>query len=343
MLHVTASAPYHAVWEGGGVCFADQVGTALGPVPGLRLVLSGRGHVDLPTLSDYHPDPDSPKKRPLDPLPSTLPSCASLQFTPTDRLTYSYERIDNRGNSIKEGGTDPVSLEQAELLGWLVGAGTINKDQSVRLALKDQGSVHTAMSVVQKASGSCEVNVYPKAAGFDITITKGDIHHQIRRMGFHNKFPCGISRLSERHVRAFLHGLWATDGWGYTKNGGNEIILGLSQAKCPYLLHGVAMLHAGLGINYRMEPKNSSHRIIVYGYNDYRNLLRLVGSVGAFNLMHSPVPKAPKTQTIRVAKSGARWYEATVQRSLHLPSINAYSLRTPCLTMTPTPRRLMPT
>lgn len=320
MINCTLAYAHHPLWTPAGVRFACQEGVLSSPSIGQTIVLLGGGRIDLPALSEYSPDRDSPADRPLDPLPLTLPAPRCLPFPQTDRLTYSYQRIDNRGRSITETGTDTISLLDAEVLGWMVGCGTLQSaGQSLRAAASSVGGLHRLNLLLSNCFKNSKVSAYPKASGYDLTITGGDARHLLNRFEFCGRFPCAISRLSRNHVRAFLTGLWACEGWAFTKRGGNSVICGLGFMDDPFLVSGLQMLHSGLGLTVGIEQaKTGSRKLVFTGYSEYHTLKTEIGSFASSNFVSPPVPKIPKHPATAIALDGVVWYAAKVRRGLRI-------------------------
>ncbi len=132
-------------------------------------------------------------------------------------LPYDYFFNDNQGKQHHATGVEQITEGKAEILGWLLGDGTINNaSQSVRFANSDVWCLNHLERLVNKEFPTVKVSWYNKLAGFDLTMTGGinnPLRHFIRKMCFIEGFPTAVSLFHDKAQIAFLRGLWGADGW----------------------------------------------------------------------------------------------------------------------------------
>lgn len=293
--------------------------------PCLRVILRGGHFYDLPDHARLRPSPSAiPEPILSQTTGNLLPAPCYLPPAQLSVVPYNYVAQDNRGNSHRYVGDVTVLPSQAELLGWLTGAGTLHSEnQSIRFASGDQAALHRVKMLCTKSFPGVGVNWYPKLSGYDLTFTAGinnPLKHFLRQMDFQHGCPMAVGRhFSECGIQAFLQGLWGADGWLYTRKGGQDVIFGLSRSPNEYLFSWLRLLHAGLGLQGARETdKHGSSRLVFNGYVNYARFMSKIGQIGSRKLPSVPIRRTAPTPPTYLANGGEMWYDAPVAKVLRL-------------------------
>jgi len=264
------------------------------------------------------------------------PARRRLLQTPC-KLSYDYLYNDNQGTQHRAIGVEWINDNKAEILGWLVGDGTINNaSQSVRFANSDVWCLKHLERLVTKEFPTVKVTWYSKQTGFDLTMTGGihnPLRHFIRKMCFVEGFPTAASLFHESAQVSFLRGLWGADGWMSDKKGGNDVDMGLRRGTNTAFSSLMRDIHASHGLRgqRRDSPTKNypdAHRLIFSGYANYRLFVDSIGQLRDKKLKYTPVVRtSPRVQTF-ADHTGDYWYETPVLKILRLPhAVSVYEIK----------------
>ena len=253
-----------------------------------------------------------------------------LQPTAPTVIPYSYESMDNQGTAHSYMGDQVIDETLAELLGWLVGDGTVTSErQSIRFSNSDVWCLTRVQELVERAFPTVKVSWYAKNAGFDITLTGGinnPLKHFIRRMNFQQGFPTAVSLFDRACVIAFLRGIWGAHGWASSRKGGNDIDMGIRRSNNSSYTSLLRDLHASIGMRgqRRDTPTKANpdkHRLVFSGYSNYRVFYDMVGRIAEKNLQAPPVRRRDVAHATQQDSIGNVWYETQIQRIIRLPEV----------------------
>lgn len=265
-------------------------------------------------------------------------------YSPHERLAhagpteihYDYEWSDNRKRVVHETGDLKVSPEHAELLGWLVGDGTLHAErQSLRFSNSDVWVLSHVQRLVESLFPQVKVSWYAKNAGYDITLTAGirnPLRAFIRSMGFVDGWPAAITEFDEECRRSFLRGFWGANGWVHIRKGGNDVDMGLSRGNDDGFTSLMRDLHASIGMRgQRRETPTvanpNSHRLVFSGYANYRIFAEKIGQIGARQIEAPPVKRHPPVPTaLMVDKQGHSWYLTPIQKIVRTGLLPCYEV-----------------
>jgi hypothetical protein len=249
----------------------------------------------------------------------SVSACFSSTQAP---LPYSFTKANNAGRAVAHTGALTLTADNCELVGWLVGAGTLFKEgQSMRFASSSAGSLHRVQRLVSTAFPGVSVKVYPKHVGFDLTLTggiKNPLNIFLHALSWRYGLPACLMQMAKPNAIAFLRGLWGADGWMHGRKGGSDVDLGLARrsdderdtTETLRLLHSLLL---GMSGQIRTERKRPGHRLVFSGYRNYAIFQREIGTIGDKVLPAPPVSR-PYQQPPVVAFGQTNWYEAPVQR-----------------------------
>jgi len=242
-------------------------------------------------------------------------------------IPYDLMKANNRGVLTRVTGTFHVTRDQAELLGWLVGGGTISSEkQSIRFAGSDVWVLKHVERLAVAAFPGIRVKWYAKNAGFDITLTAGinnPLREYLRVMQIENSFPVMVGRFHKENLDAFLQGLWGADGWCCVRKGGNDVELGLTRTDDEGYTSIVRDTHATIGMyglrrNAATKEAPNRHRLIFAGYPNYRVFSDRVKQIRNNRIKLPPIKRLPDGKESRIDSHGNSWYKTPVQRILRM-------------------------
>lgn len=265
-----------------------------------------------------------------------LPAPCALPRPSSTVVPYSYTTTNNAGRATTCVGSRVVTPDEAELLGWLVGDGSLHaENQSIRFANGDAAVLQRVTMLCKQAFPDVKISWYPKVAGYDLTFTKGinnPLRDFLRQMDFYEGCPLAVGQhFAKPELVAFLRGLWGADGWCYSRKGGNDIMFGLSRTSNQHLLSWIRLLHAGLDIHGAREvAKNGSERIVFNGYPNYAAFMREIGQIGQRVLSAPPVRRAKPSPPHYLANAGESWYDAPVLKIVRLTTPSLVCKIYPC-------------
>lgn len=248
---------------------------------------------------------------------------------------YEYEWSDNKKRVIHEKGTYKVSPDHAELLGWLLGDGTLHAErQSLRFSNSDVWVLTHVQNLVERLFPQVKVSWYAKNAGYDITLTAGirnPLRSFIRSMDFRDGWPVSVSLFDEECRASFLRGLWGANGWVHVRKGGNDVDLGLSRGSDDGFTSLLRDYHASIGMRGQRretptELNPNSHRLVFSGYANYRVFYRVVGQIGATKIEAPPVKKEQPPPSLTVDTQGNPWYLTPIQKIRRIGKLPCYEV-----------------
>jgi hypothetical protein len=239
-------------------------------------------------------------------------------------MPYDYWAPNNRGVLSNYKGKHIVTCYQAELLGWLLGEGSLHAErQSIRFISGDTAKLHRVALVSSRAFSNLNVRWYAKNGAYDLTLTSGidnPLRHFIRMCDFYEGCPMAFGRhLSEDKTIDFLRGVWGANGWLYVKKGGNDVSFGLNRIRNEYLFSWLRLLHATLGMyGARETSKDGAFRLVFSGYRNYATFKLKIDQIGDQRLAAAPVHRSMPTAPRYLAQDGNQWYDAPVLKVHHL-------------------------
>lgn len=324
MLYPGSLAADTAVFHRGEVTLAREVGKPIGRCFCKRVVCAGGHSFDAPLSAPLR----VPQSLTVERLRSGIALHApSSQPCPSrSKISYGYTAPDNTGAHHVHSGTFYPTTEQAELLGWLVGDGTIHaKNQSIRFANSDVWVLQHVRDLVARAFPTVTIKFYAKNIGYDMLLT-GGINNPLRaflcKQRFVDEWPTTVSLFAERERIAFLRGLWGSDGWCSVRKGGNDVAMGLSRRNLDGFTSQCRMFHAFMGMNAQRrdtptETYPNRHRLVFSGYRNYTTFYNTVGEIRFQHLEAPPVRKEkPKPKDMIV--QGVLAHEARIIKVLRL-------------------------
>lgn len=219
------------------------------------------------------------------------------------KIRYIYTAANNAGREITRKGFFYPTESEAELLGWMVGGGTIHsRKQSIRFADTDVWVLQHVKDLVNTCYPTVKDTLYPKNIGFDIVLTGGinnPLRAFIRQQAFVGEWPTAVCRYALPERIAFLRGLWGADGWCSVRKGGNDVVMGLSRSINNGYTSQCRMFHALMGMNGQRretptEAYPNKHRLVFSGYRNYTTFYQQVGQLRTQHLTAPPVRRAKR-------------------------------------------------
>lgn len=309
---------------------------ATGVKQALRVEMRGGYYFEAPLTARMRlPDGRSPRVEDL--------RTGFVLFSPYDRpapagpcqVAYDYEWVDNNRKVHREKGQQLLTPLHAELLGWLVGDGTLHAErQSLRFANSDVWVLKHVERLVTRTFPSVKVTWYAKLAGYDITLTggiKNPLRHFLRSMMFVEGWPTAVSSFDEECRNAFLRGYWGADGWVHVRKGGTDVDLGIRRCMNDGFTSLLRDLHASIGMRgqRRETPTKATpslHRLVFSGYGNYRVFSARVGQVRDMKLEAPPVKRKIAPPPLTVDAAGCRWYETPISKIRDLGPCPCYEV-----------------
>ena len=251
------------------------------------------------------------------------------------KIPYEYEWSDNKKRTVHEKGEYLVTPDHAELLGWLLGDGTLHAErQSLRFSNSDVWVLTHVQNLVERLFPAVKVSWYAKNAGYDITLTAGirnPLRAFIRSMDFQDGWPISVSLFDEECRAAFLRGLWGANGWLHVRKGGNDVDLGLSRCSDDGFTSLVRDYHASIGMRGQRretptEVNPNSHRLVFSGYSNYRIFHSAVGQIGARKIEAPPIRRKMPSPRLEVDTQGYPWYLTPVLRIRRVGEMPCYEV-----------------
>ena len=303
----------------------------------VRVVMRGGHYFDAPDhaslLFRYASHPISLiSASSLAPVPCALPR----PIAPV--MPYDYWAANNSGVSSQYQGYHTATEAQAELLGWILGDGSLHAErQSIRFTSADQGCLHRVQNLSAKAFPNLSAKWYAKNGAYDLTLTSGinnPLKHFIRMLDFYEGCPMGVGRYFDKPcLLAFLRGLWGAQGWVYVRKGGNDVLFGLNRVRNDFLFSWLRLLHAGIGLQgMREQSKCGSSRLVFNGFRNYQVFMREIGQFGSSKLPSCPVRKQTAAPVPYLANGGESWYDTQVIKVTRLGKLPVHTYESsPCL------------
>lgn len=324
MLYPSLLASTTAILHKGEITLPSEVGAFEGTFPCKRVILKGGHYFDAPLSAPLR----IPHRVKVDRLRTgmTLHAPSSCPAPSPAPIPYDYTAVNNAGRKKRFQGTFTPSEDEAELLGWLVGDGTIHSArQSIRFTSTDVWVLRHVQDLVEKAFPSVRISWYAKNIGFDIVLTGGinnPLRHFLRRQRFVDGFPCAVTLFGENTRNAYLRGLWGADGWLSVRKGGNDVVLGLSRSTVDGYTSMTRMLHALAGMNgqRRETPTKvfpNKHRLVFSGYRNYTVCRDMIGQIRHMVLKCPPTRRLHAEPTSFTVQ-GAAGHQARIIRILRL-------------------------
>ncbi|MBD3261644.1 MAG: hypothetical protein GF334_08195 [Candidatus Altiarchaeales archaeon] len=324
MLYPNLLASTTAICHKGEITLPSEVGTFEGTFPCKRVILKGGHYFDAPLSAPLR----IPHRVKVDRLRTgmTLHAPSSCPAPAVNPIPFDYTAVNNAGREVLFNGTFIPTEDEAELLGWLVGDGTIHSEkQSIRFTSTDVWVLRHVQDLVEKAFPSVKISWYAKNVGFDIIMAGGinnPLRHFLRRQRFLDGFPCAVSLYGEEARNAFLRGLWGADGWVSVRKGGSDVALGLSRSVVDGYTSMTRMFHAlaGMSGQRRETPTKvfpNKHRLVFSGYRNYTVCRDMIGQIRHMTLKSPPVRRLradPPAFTVQ----GISAHQARVIRILRL-------------------------
>jgi len=180
---------------------------------------------------------------------------APIWGTSRDLPAFSYKYNDNLRSTKVPSLPAKIDDELAYILGILVGDGNLTQDNAVRLASADEEIVSTFYAFAQR------LNLHARFGGkYDHAITSKVLVNWLANLGvsgyaYEKVVPSVISKSPERIVRAFIQGLFDTDGHAEIQNGYLQYITVSEQ-----LAKEVHQLLLLFNIVSRLSFKPNTHR-----------------------------------------------------------------------------------
>lgn len=304
----------------------------------VRVILRGGFYFDAPASADLKSAPGKPSVSLLRPS-AMIPALCYAPRQKTPMLPYDYWAANNRGVSSQYTGYHTVTEAQAELLGWILGDGSLHAErQSIRFTSADQGCLHRVQNLSTQAFPNLNTKWYAKNGAYDLTLTAGinnPLKHFIRMVDFYEGCPMAVGRNFDKPtLLAFLRGVWGAQGWVYIRKGGNDVLFGLNRIRNEYLFAWMRLLHATLGLQGSRETsKEGAFRLIFNGFRNYQVFMREIGQFGTSKIPDLPVRKAQPLPPTYLANGGETWYDAQVIKVLNLGNLPVHNYEScPCLT-----------
>lgn len=325
MLYPRSVTGYTALFHNGIVTLSSEVGKPIGKCDCKRVVCAGGHFFDAP-LSAPLRIPQVVRVSRL--RPGMTLHAPAIQPPPQPaKIRYVYKASNNAGREItRRGFFYPTELE-AELLGWLVGDGTIHsRKQSIRFANSDVWVLQHVKDLVNRCFPSIKVSTYAKNVGFDIVMTGGinnPLRAFVRKNAFVSEWPTAVCRYGLPERIAFLRGLWGADGWCSVRKGGNDVVMGLSRSANDGYTSQCRLFHAIMGMNGQRretptETYPNKHRLVFSGYRNYTTFYQQVGQLRTQHLSAPPVRRLKRVPpSMRV--QGMQATEARIVKVLRLP------------------------
>ena len=317
-------AAHYAFSIGGRIEFPETAGWRSIPVlPCARFIMRGGHYFDAPTTARIQTASGSLFLASVS-TSCMLPVPCALPRKKTPVMPYDYWAANNRGVSSQYQGYHTVTEAQAELLGWIMGDGSLHAErQSIRFTSADQGCLHRVQMLSHKAFPNLNAKWYAKNGAYDLTLTGGinnPLKHFVRMVDFYNGCPMAVGRhFDAATLRAFLRGVWSSQGWVYIRKGGNDVMFGLNRVRNEYLFSWMRLLHAGLGLQGSRETsKEGAFRLIFNGFRNYQVFMREIGQFGTSKLPAVPVRKPTPLPPTFLANGKESWYDAPVLKTLRL-------------------------
>jgi len=290
----------------------------VGDMPTLRVTCRGGFYFDAP-LEAWIQGHEVSQLRTGDVLqaPCSRPCPAKSE------VSFSFVASNNRGQTQTYAGTETITDEAAELLGWIVEDGTVSSDrQSLRFSSSDAWALAHVEHLTSQAFPSVRVSYYAKNRGFDLTLTGGisnPLRAFIRKMDLVEGFPCGVFSLSAKGQASFLRGLWGAHGWVHTRKGGNDVDLGLKRTDNEAYTSLLRELHVSFQMRGQRRDTPTKehpllHRLVFSGYANYTKFFESIGQIGEKSLPHPPVRRAIEREAVFVDAYGAGWYKTRIQK-----------------------------
>lgn len=303
----------------------------------LRVILRGGFYFDAPDHAVLNSAPGKPSVALLTPA-TLIPAPCLFPRPQAPVMPYDYWAANNRGVSSQYQGYHTVTEAQAELLGWILGDGSLHAErQSIRFTSADQGCLHRVQNLSTKAFPNLSAKWYAKNGAYDMTLTAGianPLKHFIRMIDFYEGCPMAVGRHFDKPtLLAFLRGLWGAQGWVYIRKGGNDVLFGLNRLRNEYLFSWLRLLHASLGLQGSRElSKEGSSRLVFNGFRNYQVFMREIGQFGSSTIPTCPVRKQTAAPPTYLANGGETWYDAPVIKVMRLGRLPVHNYEScPCL------------